>query len=154
MKFRRCLKNSFAVIGKQGSTDDGVGFIQRLWQEATEHFQEVARLVQRDENGNSCGYWGAMSDPAREFKPWENGFTTGLYLAGVECAASAEPPTGWVKWVIPGYEYVCVENEAATTFTETLDYLKENGLQLVGAVHDFNCPQTGKGYMFFPIRKL
>lgn len=32
--------------------------------------------------------------------------------------------------------------------------VKENKIELVGAVHDFNCPETGKGYLFFPVRKL
>ncbi len=32
--------------------------------------------------------------------------------------------------------------------------MKDNGIPLVGAVHDFTCPQTGRNYMFFPIKKL
>ena len=32
--------------------------------------------------------------------------------------------------------------------------MEENNVSLVGAVHDFACPQTGKNYLFFPIRKL
>ena len=128
--------------------------LQRLWQEATDHFQEVAKLAKKDENGNYGGFWGAMSNFPLEFNPWENDFTQGLYLAGVECIDAAEPPDGWVKWVIPGYEYICVENDGVDTFRETLQYLRENDLTLAGAVHDFNCQQTGKGYMFFPIKKL
>lgn len=31
MKVKRCVKESFVVIGKEGSTLDGEGFIQRLW---------------------------------------------------------------------------------------------------------------------------
>ena len=34
------------------------------------------------------------------------------------------------------------------------NYMKDNNIPLVGAVHDFTCPQTGKNYMYFPIRKL
>lgn len=33
-------------------------------------------------------------------------------------------------------------------------YLYEEGDVIVGAVHDFTCPQTGKNYMLFPIRRL
>ena len=33
-------------------------------------------------------------------------------------------------------------------------WYKENDIPLAGAVHDFTCPQTGKKYMYFPIRKL
>ena len=35
-----------------------------------------------------------------------------------------------------------------------IQYLKDNNIELAGAVHDFTCPQTGKGYMFFPIKAL
>ncbi len=34
---------------------------------------------------------------------------------------------------------------------EPIKYLKDNGIPLVGAVHDFTCPQTGKNYMFFQL---
>lgn len=154
MEINKCVKESFAVIGKEGSTNEGEGFIQRLWEGANSHFQEVAHLAKKDDNGNIGGIWGAMSDFTRSFLPWEEGFTKGLYLAGVECAETAEAPEGWTKWVIPGYEYLYVENKGGNTFPEMIQYLQDNGIALAGAVHDFNCPETGKGYMFFPIRKL
>ena len=47
-----------------------------------------------------------------------------------------------------------MERENDNTFSEVIQYLKDKGIALAGAVHDFTCPQTGKGYMFFPIRKL
>ena len=34
------------------------------------------------------------------------------------------------------------------------DYMKQNGIPLVGAVHDFTCPASGKNYLYFPIRKI
>ena len=77
-----------------------------------------------------------------------------IYLAGVECNDDAEAPNGWTKWVVPGYEYIYAERENEDTFSEVIKYLGDNGLQLTGAVHDFTCPQTGKRYMFFPIKKL
>ena len=117
-----------------GSTLEGEGFIQRLWEDANTHFGEVQHLAKKDGNGNISGIWGAMSDFSHAFNPWED-FDKGLYLAGVECREDAEAPNGWTKWIIPGYEYIYIEIEA-------------------GAVHDFICPQTGKNYMFFPIRKL
>lgn len=153
MKFERCVKQSFVVIGKEGSSLDGEGFIQNLWADANSHFGEVAYLAKKDENGNLCGIWGAMSDFSRSFNPWE-GFSKGLYLAGVECKEDAEAPEGWTKWIIPGYEYISVECENDAVFSETIKYLEENAIPLVGAVHDFTYPQTGKNYMFFPIRKL
>ena len=104
------IKKAFVVIGKEGSTLDGEGFIQKLWDDANGHFDEVAHLAKRDENGNLVGIWGAMSDLSHSFQPWEDGFSRGLYLAGVECVDNAEAPDGWTKWVIPGYEYLVVEN--------------------------------------------
>ena len=153
MKIEKCKKESFVVIGKEGATMDGAGFIQKLWDEANSHFGEVAHLAKKDEDGNISGIWGAMSDFSHSFQPWE-GFQKGLYLAGVECNEDAQAPDGWTKWVIPDYEYIYVERENDNTFSEVIQYLKDNGIALAGAVHDFTCPKTGKGYMFFPIRKL
>lgn len=153
MKIEKCVKKSFVVIGKEGSTSDGEGFIKRLWDNANSHFEEIRHLAKVDENGNLVGIWGAMSDFSRSFNPWEN-FSKGLYLAGVECNDDADAPYGWTKWIIPGYEYIYVECENGDTFSQTIEYLKDNSIALAGAVHDFTCPQTGKNYMFFPIRKL
>ena len=153
MEIRKVVKESFTVIGKEGSTLDGDGFIRRLWDDANAHFEEIAHLAKRDENGNLAGIWGAMSDLSRSFLPWEN-FRKGLYLAGVECLAAADAPEGWTKWVIPAYEYLCVENNADDAFSRMLKHMEEENIPLAGAVHDFTCPQTGKNYMYFPIRKL
>lgn len=153
MVVEKCIKESFAVIGKEGSTLDGDGFIQRLWADANSHFEEVRHLAKKDANGNILGMWGAMSDFSHSFNPWED-FSKGLYLAGVECYDSAEAPGGWTKWTVPGYEYICVECEDGDTFSRAITYLKDRAIPLVGAVHDFTFPQTGKNYMLFPIRKL
>ncbi len=153
MKIEKITKPAFTVIGKEGSTKDGEGFIQRLWEEANSHFGEIAHLVKKDENGVPLGVWGAMSDFSRSFKPWTN-FSEGLYLAGAECDDNAEAPEDWVRWTIPAFEYLRVECEGDSTFPDMIKYLDENGLALAGAVHDFTCPQTGKSYMFFPIKRL
>lgn len=152
MQIERCEKESFVVIGKEGKTSDGADFIQRLWDDANSHFGEVEHLAKKDKNGNISGIWGAMSDFSRSFQPWED-FRKGFYLAGVECNDGAEAPAGWTKWVIPAYAYIYVEREDENTFSEALKYLESNDISLAGAVHDFICPQTGKNYMFFPIRK-
>ncbi|MGN6711500.1 GyrI-like domain-containing protein [Anaerocolumna jejuensis] len=153
MKIEKCTKESFVVIGKEGSTNDGTGFIQNLWEDANSHFNEVEHLAKKDDLGKLLGVWGAMSDFSHSLNPWVNG-QQGLYLAGVECYDEAEAPRGWVKWVVPGYEYIYVENENNSTFSSVIQYLKENNISLAGAVHDFNCPESGKAYMFFPIRRL
>lgn len=154
MEMYRCEKEAFVVIGKEGSTADGEDFIQRLWEDANGHFDQVAHLAKKDEQGNLIGVWGVMSDCSRSFAPWENGFTKGLYLAGVECTDEVEAPDGWTKWKVPGYEYLCVEKNADDTFPKTIQYFQEQKWELAGAVHDFTCPTTGKEYLYFPIRKL
>ena len=154
MKIKKQIKSSFSVIGKVGSTMDGQDFIQKLWEDANSHFCEVESLAKKDENGNLIGIWGAMSDCHLSFKPWEDNFSKGLYLAGVECVDEAEAPEGWTKWTIPGYEYLCAEVEGENTFSDVLTYMSTNSIALAGAVHDFTCPSNGKNYMFFPIRAI
>ena len=153
MKTETVVKDSFIVIGKEGSTEDGPGFIQTLWADANSHFAEVAHLAKKDESGNLVGIWGAMTDFSRTFQPWEDDFSKGLYLAGVECMDDAQAPVGWTKWIVPGFEYLRVECIHDGIFPEMIGYLRENNIPLVGAVHDFTDPRTGKSYMYFPISK-
>ena len=152
MKIERVIRDAFMVIGKEGSTEDGEGFIQKLWQDANSHFDQVADLAKRDEAGNLAGVWGAMTDFSRTFRPWDD-FCRGLYLAGVECVDDAEAPEGWTRWTIPAYEFLSVECEGENTFSDMLKYMDENHLSLAGAVHDHTDPKTGKNYVYFPVRK-
>lgn len=155
MEIKRCIRECFSVIGKDGSTNAGEGFIKRLWEEANGSFQEVSHLAKRDDNGNIVGVWGAMSDFSHSFNPWEDNFTKGLYLAGVEAEPEAEAPEGWVKWTIPGYEYLYVKCGEENVFLQMVEYMKKQNLELAGAVHDYTCPkENGQSYMFFPIRRL
>lgn len=153
MKIEKIRKESFTVIGKEGSTDDGAGFIQRLWDDANGHFDQVADLAKRDENGDLAGVWGTMSDFSRSFYPWKD-FKEGLYLAGIECTENATAPEGWTKWLIPGYVYLKAECDGENTFTEVMNYMKQEKIDLAGAIHDFTCPPSGKNYMYFPIERL
>ena len=150
----RIIKPAFAVIGMEGSTEDGPGFISGLWNEANSRFGEVAHLAKTNPDGTLCGIWGAMTDMSRSFQPWEDDFSRGLYLAGVEVRDGAQPPEGWTRWDVPGFEYIRVANDAPDVFPRTLEALAREGLSLAGAVHDFTDPATGTGYMLFPIRKL
>ena len=52
MKIETCTKGAFSVVGKEGSTLDGPGFIQKLWAEANAHFREVQPLAKKDGTGN------------------------------------------------------------------------------------------------------
>ena len=148
------IKPAFSVIGMEGSTEDGPGFIPALWEKANSRFHEIAVLAKKHPDGSLVGVWGAMSDFSRSFLPWEDAFSRGLYLAGVESIDDAQPPEGWVRWDVPGFEYIRVRSDTPEVFSQTLMSLADQGLTLVGAVHDFTDPATGKGYMLFPIRKL
>lgn len=155
MEIKTCKKESFAVIGKEGSTEDGKDFIKKLWDDANQHFHEVEPVAKKDEKGKIAGIWGAMSDMTHSFKPWEENFSKGLYLAGIEAVKDARPPEGWVKWMIPGYEYLYVKNDGADTLSKVLQYIKEHDMELAGAIHDFICQEeNGQAYCFFPIRRI
>ena len=154
LKIETVIKGAFAVIGKEGSTCEEPGFIQRLWTQANTHFGEVAHLAVKTPNSHLAGIWGAMTDFSRSFLPWEENFSQGLYLAGVECHIDAEAPVGWSRWIIPGFEYLRVECDRDGVFPEMIDYLQKRNIPLAGAVHDYTCPESGKNYMYFPIRRL
>lgn len=153
MKINEYKKSSFVTIGKQGSTIDGPNFVQNLWKDANSHFNEVQHLARKDEFGNLVGIWGNMSDFSMSFQPWQNNFSKGYYLAGVECMDDAIAPDGWTRWVIPGFDYLRVECEEKDTFNKMIEYISQQNLSLVGAVQDFTDPKNGKNYMLFPIKK-
>ncbi len=153
MKIETIKKHAFSVIGKEGSTRDGADFIQNLWQSANAHFSEIANLVKIDETGAPIGIWGAMTDFSHSYKPWENNFSEGKYIAGAEVFEDACAPEGWTKWTIPGFVYLKAENEE-NLFMNMLSFINENGFALAGAVHDFTDAKTGKNYMLFPIERL
>jgi len=156
-KIKKCIKSSFSVIGKEGSTNDGNGFVKRLWENANNHFDEIEFLAKKDEKENILGIWGLMSDVSKNFKPWEENFTKGLYLAGVEVIDDVETPDTWIKWTVAAFEYlyIKVDNEYGEAFSYVLNYMDNNNIKLVGAVFDYNCPEeNGQLYLFFPIRSL
>ncbi len=156
MEIKTYTKASFSVIGKEGSTNDGEGFIQALWSDANSHFEEIAGLARKNEKGNILGIWGLMSDFSRSYLPWEN-FSKGLYLAGAEVLDGAEPPPGWVKWTAPAYEYLLVKanGKYEEAFTYVLNYMNENSIELAGAVFDHICTEeNGQLDLFFPVRRL
>lgn len=156
-EIKKCIKNAFSVIGKEGSTEDGKDFINKLWEDANNHFEEIESLVKKDENGGMAGIWGLMSDISRSFMPWEENFTKGLYLAGAEVREDAVAPNNWIKWTVPAseYLYIKVEDEYKKAFDYVLNYMAANDIKLAGAVFDFNCPEeNGQLYLFFPIKRL
>lgn len=154
---KRISKGAFSVIGKEGSTKDGAGFVGGLWQQANADFGQVAHLAKKESDGTFAGFWGLMTDFSRGFAPWTEGFSQGLYLAGVEVADDAEAPAGWTKWTAPASEYLCakIEGDPGQGFAEVIEYMRDNDLDLVGAVYDHNAPaENGQLYMYFPIKRL
>ncbi len=152
MEYKIVNKPAFSVIGRLGSTEAGEGFIARLWQQANENFSEVAPLAKKKADGSFAGFWGLMSDMGMNFAPWEDGFTRGLYLAGVEVESGAEAPEGWVKWDAPAREYL-VALAGPEAFSLALEHIKEQGWTLSGAVYDFTDPGSGEASQYFPIDK-
>lgn len=154
MKLRHIELPDITVIGREGSTEDGPEFIEELWEEANEHFPEIADLARKNLQGKLVGIWGAMSSLDRSFRPWEDNFTKGLYLAGADCKPGSEPPKGWTKWVLPASEYVYVPNDGDASFMGGISLMAEEGLTMCGAAYDFTDPVTGKMYIYYPIRRL
>ncbi len=154
MKLEKIKKESFTVVGKEGSTLDGDAFILQLWNDFSDHFEEVRHLAKRDDEGKVLGYWGLMNDFSHSFKPWEKNFTYGCYLVGVECDDDVIVPEGWTKWVVPGYEYLRILTDREDALLKVLNYLTFSEIELVGAIHDFTCPKTGKDYMYVPVKML
>ena len=92
-----------------------------------------------------------MSDFTYSFKPWEENYTKGVYLAGVECDDDAAAPEGWTKWNIPGYEYLYVECDGYDIFSEMIQYMVKISLHLEGEYLIFRCLKTVKILRFFPL---
>lgn len=152
MEYTRVTLPSFCVIGMEGSTSDGENFIQHLWDKANSRFNEVAQLAICDESG-APGVWGLMSDMSMSFRPWEENFTRGRYLAGVEVSPCAEAPEGWAKWVSPAYEYIVAPNDSPDAFPRAIEYIAREGLTLAGAAYDRIVPGKG-GCIYLPVKKL
>ena len=144
-----------AIIGREGLCTKEKNVVQELWQQANANFSDVAELGMKNADGSYVGFWGAMSDVTRSFQPWEDGFTRGLYLAGVEVNEDALVPDGWVKWVLPARKYLVTEvtpESYGEIFRNVIDSLiPELGMKLAGAVCDFTEPATGQNKLFFPV---
>lgn len=147
-----------AVIGKEGLCTTEKNIVEQLWREANSHFDEVAALGMKNSDGTYVGFWGAMSDESKSFRPWTHQFTRGLYLAGVETYADAIAPEGWTKWVMPARKYIVVDvepNRYGAIFDEVINRtISEKGMKLAGAVCDYTEPATGKNKLFFPVESL
>ena len=152
-----CELPAFSVIGLEGRAEPGFNPAAALWERANARFGEVEALALRDENGVPVGVWGAMSDLSRSFLPWADGFSRGLYLAGVQVSDSTHAPEGWTKWTLPAFACLRVkaEGDYAAAFRAGLDELARRGLSLTGAVQECQRPaEGGQLYLFFPFKRL
>ena len=157
MEIVSCELPAFSVIGMEGEAWPGHNPSSALWEKANARFGEVEGLALRDEKGTPVGIWGAMGDLSRQFLPWTDGFSRGLYLAGVQVPPEALPPEGWTKWTLPAFAclQVKVEEDYAAAFRAGLDELERRGLTLAGAVQECQRPaEGGQLYLFFPLKRL
>lgn len=153
MVISKSHKKAFTVIGKKGSTEDGLGFVGELWKKANSGMEEVLPLIKRDKKGKPVGCWGIRSGFSGDFGEWEN--DEGLYLAGVEVNDDALAPFGWTKWVVPESNYVSirVEGKKADAVKDALAYIKRAGLKVTGAYHEYMNPLApGQVFLFFPVQ--
>ena len=143
------------IIGREGFCTKEKNAVRDLWEQARMHFREVADIGMKNADGSYVGFWGAMSDETRSFLPWTDGFSRGLYLAGIEVYEDTAAPAGWVKWVMPARKYFVTEVDPDSyeeTFRKVIYHLlPELGMKLAGAVCDFTEPATGQNKLFFPV---
>lgn len=153
MVINKCYKESFSVIGKKGTSEDGRGYIADLWKKANHDIRDVLPLAKRNKNGNLIGCWGIRNDKSMKFKEWDK---EGFYLAGVEVENDAVAPYGWIKWTLPAsnYVYIKVEGKTSEALAEAKKYIDEKGLEACGAYQEFMAPEeTGQLYIFIPVNE-
>ena len=145
-----------AIIGKEGLCTKEKNVVRDLWRQANSSFSEIADLGMKNADGSYVGFWGAMSDETISFMPWKDGFSRGLYLAGIEVYEDMPAPDGWVKWVLPARKYLVTEvtpESYGEIFRNVINNLiPELGMKLAGAVCDFTEPATGQNKLFFPVK--
>ena len=86
-----------AIIGKEDLCTKEKNVVHDLWHQANSNFSDSADLGMKNADGSFVGFWGAMSDETMSFMPWTDGFSKGLYLAGVEVYEDTPVPDGWVS---------------------------------------------------------
>ena len=157
MKIETIVKPSITIIGKSRFVQPGTS-VEDIWKDANCHFDEVVGIAKKGANGKLVGVWGAMSNKAMTFLPWENNFSEGYYLAGVECEHETPIPEGWTKWTLPAFRYLVakVEGNYQIVMQHVLSvYMPQHQLKLVGAIQEFYQPsENGQLYLLFPIERV
>ncbi|MDR1001946.1 MAG: GyrI-like domain-containing protein [Oscillospiraceae bacterium] len=150
MQTKRIQKDVFAVIGKagEGATANSKEWIPPLWQEANTHFNEIAAIAKKDENGVPL-IWGAMNDVTENNKMWGE---RGKYMVGCEADIDAEPPAGWQKWIVPAQTYLVAECTQDTYGEVFSSVVNDPNIKIVATVHErYPQPSTGILELWFPI---
>ena len=157
MKYELIHKGSFRVIGVEGSTNDGAGFIPKLYESLKRRSQEIERLIKKNSDGTVDGTYGLMSDFSHSFKPWEDDFSSGLYLAGFELKDEVtEIPDGWTVWAVKEQDYLLAElekgDECKKVFSDFISfYLPFELKSLSGAVFDYYSAKEKQTCLLFPV---
>ncbi len=141
---------SFCVVGFEGSSDEGAGFIKPLWEQLNARLDELEPFAVKSPTGTVCPY-GCMSDMSRSYNKWEDNLSRGLYLAGVEVKEGTVPPEGFTMWRIPSFDYYVIEMDSPDTIAMGLEYIESCGKQLVGAIQEMYYPAKNKCYLLFPV---
>ena len=149
-------KGKITIIGKmgQGTTSSDVNWIQELWDEANEHFNELGSLVKVEEDGTFAGFWVVLSDIDNNFLPWD---WQGKYLAGCEVKEDSEAPEGWTKWVLPAFKYLSVKcnhnnYDDAVSYMNNI-YIPKHKYKIIGAMQEYYDQKSvdGSFNLLFPI---
>lgn len=157
MKYELVHKGSFRVIGVEGSTQDGEGFIPKLYESLHQRSAEIEPLVKKNTDGSIDGTYGLMSDFSRSFRPWENDFSSGLYLAGYELKDEVKAiPEGWVVWTVKEQDYLLAKleegDEYPRVFSDFIHYYIPLELKrLNGAVFDYFSAKEKQQCLLFPV---
>ncbi|GAA3020871.1 GyrI-like domain-containing protein [Tetragenococcus solitarius] len=150
-------KPAFVVIGKegQGPIEDSTNWVSELWKTVYQDLDELNEYV--DKKDQEADLWGLMSDSKRWLEPWQE---QGKYLAGIELAASVQPPDGWQRWEMPAMKYLVVKTDAPNleTMTQKMfeEILPKEQQTLVGAIQEHYLPKfaTGEVELYFPVEIL
>ncbi len=148
MKIETIVKPAVTLIGKVAFIPSDSS-VKDLWNDANCHFDEVFGIAKKNQKGKLVGVWGAMSDKAMNYLPWENNFSEGYFLAGVECEPEVAVPQGWTQWTLPGFRYLCakVEGNYQIVMQQVLSvYMVQHQLKLVG---QGRCPYVPRYDQFY-----
>ena len=136
-------KDAFAVIGKmgEGPIDDTCGWIPPLWDEAGDHYLEIASVARKDREGRGDGllWWGLSNDLSESFQRLGD---RGKYLVGCEAGVDAMVPAGWTKWIVPAQTYLVVSGTPGAYRQMNEQIVNDPGITIIGAAHE-HYPEPG-----------